>query len=124
MPTILVIEDDEATRSLLARALTREGYVVIEAADGRVAQGYMTTKQPDLVITDIVMPDCDGIEFIHYVRSLERRVPIVAVSGGGRLPAGGYLDMARLSGAAAVFAKPFCLASIFSSLQTLLPRPT
>ena len=72
MPTILVIEDDEATRSLLARALTREGYVVIEAADGRVAQGYMTTKQPDLVITDIVMPDCDGIEFIHYVRSLKR----------------------------------------------------
>jgi DNA-binding response OmpR family regulator len=122
MATIMVIEDDEGTRSLLARALKREGYEVVEAADGRVAQGQMAARQPDLVITDIVMPNCDGIEFIHYMRSLERRVPIVAVSGGGRLPAGGYLDMARLSGAVAVFTKPFDLGALMASLRTLLPQ--
>ena len=120
----MVIEDDEATRSMLTRALRREGYDVIEATDGQMAQRHMAETPPDLVITDIVMPNCDGIEFIHFMRSQERRVPIVAVSGGGRLPAAGYLDMARLSGAAAVFLKPFDLGQLLSSLPALLVRPT
>ena len=79
-PTVLVVEDDEEARRVLARELVRRGYDVQEAADGRTALERWAARRPDLVLLDLGLPDLDGVDLIGRIRR-EATTPIVILSG-------------------------------------------
>jgi DNA-binding response OmpR family regulator len=119
---VLVIEDDAEMRRLLARALSRK-YRVVEAEDGRRGVEVVKLLRPAVVITDIVMPDKDGIETIREIQALVPGTKIVAISGGGLSGNRMLLDEARAFGVDAVLAKPFALEGLLATVEKLL-RPT
>ncbi len=120
MATILLVEDDEAFRTMLRRALQRRGHSVIEAAEGGAALRTLESATVDLVITDIVMPDMEGIETIRALRRSHPDLQIIAMSGGGRVHPASYLDTAATFGAARVFSKPFDNEDLFAAIDELL----
>lgn len=106
MPRILVIEDDEQTRGLLREMLERAGYEVADVANGDLGLKKQRENPCQLVITDILMPDKEGIETIMELRKDDPRVPIIAISGGGVAGGLDYLAVAKNLGARRTFAKP------------------
>lgn len=108
MARILIIDDDEIIRVLLREILEEAGHEVEDAPDGRAGLRCFRKSAPDLVITDILMPEKDGVELIMELQDLNPRVRIVAMSGGGRgLDAAFNLRMAQDFGARRVLVKPF-----------------
>jgi len=107
MQHILLVDDDEAVRTIVRIALVRLGYVVREARNGREAMRLCSESKPDLMLTDIIMPEQEGIETIGAVRRKYPKVKLIAMSGGGRVSATDYLHTALAMGADAVLAKPF-----------------
>src|SRR5690606_24736988 len=104
---ILVVEDEAVTRQALSADLTQRGASVLQAANG--AEGLRRLAEHpeiELVVTDIIMPDVEGITFIRKARCTHPRLKIVAMSGGGFIDARDYLDSARTFGADAVLEKP------------------
>jgi CheY-like chemotaxis protein len=79
---VLVVEDDKATREVVRRALERDGWVVSEAENGRVALEGLARAMPDLIVLDLMMPEMDGFQFVSELRKTEagRRVPVVVVT--------------------------------------------
>lgn len=121
MPKILVIEDDDQIRTLIRKMLENEtDYNVIEAADGNQGITQFKKHVPDLVITDIIMPDKEGIETIKDLRKEFSEVKIIAISGGGRIGPYDYLDLAKRLGASEVFEKPFDLKELVAAVKKLL----
>jgi DNA-binding NtrC family response regulator len=121
---ILVVDDDDPMRFMLSRALTRSGYAVLEAANGTEGRRILAENPVDLMITDIIMPGEEGIETILHVRKSHPALPIIAISGGGRLRKEGYLDLARSCGAHAALAKPFDLPDLLKTIEQVLgPQP-
>ncbi len=117
---ILVIDDDEQIRLLVRKMLETGGYCVDEASDGRVGmQKYMAEPQ-DLVITDLIMPDKEGLETIRELRRYNPDVKIIAMSGGGSLPANNYLHMAESFGAQRTLHKPFRIDEMLDAVRALL----
>jgi len=106
-------------RDMLRQALQRRGHTVDEAADGREALRRFEEHQPDVVITDLVMPGMEGIETIQVMHKLHPDLPIIAISGGGRLGPDGYLAIAAQIGAKRTFAKPFRLEDVATAVQEL-----
>lgn len=104
---ILVIDDDPLVRATLRALLEGEGYEVTIAVDGENGLEAFRRHTPDLVITDIVMPEVEGIETIRQMREIAPNLPILAISGGGRGVSLDYLRMAQRLGATEVLAKPF-----------------
>jgi CheY-like chemotaxis protein len=100
LKTVLVVDDDTGFRELIASILVKAGYRVHEAADGSEAIAAARESQIDLLITDIVMPNREGIETIQYFSKALPNVPIVAVSGSSQ-----YLRSAKALGAAATLEK-------------------
>ncbi len=111
MRHILVVDDDESVRQVIASALKREGYTVQEAANGREAVEHLKQRAVDLVITDILMPEQDGLETIMSVSGENRAVPIIAMTGLSSHSAL-YLEMARTFGALRILEKPFEMAEL------------
>ena len=105
MAKILVIDDDPQLRRLLGRVLTATGHAVHEAKNGREGIDMFNLTLPALVITDLVMPDTEGIETIRELRRAAPALPILAISGGSNHPL--YLRAATELGATAALAKPF-----------------
>src|ERR1700680_1216734 len=105
MAKILLIDDDPQLRRLLSRVLKGAGHTVREAKDGREGIELFHRTRPALVITDIVMPDTEGIETIRELRREAPALPILAISGGGNLSL--YLRLADELGATTTLAKPF-----------------
>ena len=120
MPTILVIEDDEAVRGLLLRHLVGAGYEVQEAANGTTGLAAYRHQQSDLVITDIVMPETEGLETIRELRRVNPKVKIIAISGAAGGRADGYLDLAMGFGARRSLSKPFTRADLLSVVAEVL----
>jgi len=120
MATILLVEDDEQFRRMLQRTLERAGYRVVPAADGREALNRIDAVRPDLVLTDLIMPDMEGLETIQALRRREPPPPIVAMSGGGRMSPDNYLLAARRMGARETLAKPFSTAELLAAIGTAL----
>lgn len=112
MSKILVIDDDAAVRRTIARVLVREGYEVLSAEDGRRGLALFRSEDPDLVLTDIIMPDQEGIETIIAMGKLRPDVKIIAMSGGGRIANVDLLTMAQKFGAAETIRKPFDPATL------------
>ncbi|HTZ77111.1 MAG TPA: response regulator [Stellaceae bacterium] len=116
---ILVVDDDSAVRDSISLVLLDAGFTVEQAENGMEAMRRLEQRQPDLVITDILMPHKEGIECIREIRSRAPDVPVIAISGGGGGNAD-YLRMAGLLGAAAVLAKPFDPAELVELAKSLV----
>ncbi len=109
MAHILIIDDEDMVRMVLRQSLEKVGHTVTEADNGTrgIAALHDSDAAVDLVITDIVMPEKEGVETIAEIRAERPELPIIAVSGGGRIGPENYLDAARRLGANHAFAKPF-----------------
>ena len=116
MGRILIMEDDESIRLALRKTLLRAGHEVREAANG--AEGALIYRKdpPDLIITDILMPDQDGVETLLDLRQTLPDVKIIVISGNAQE----FLPIARDLGAHKTFAKPFQQAEILEAVSDLL----
>ena len=83
MKRILLVEDDNALRPLLVKLLRKNGYKVLEAADGYEAEAILNKETVDIVISDLLMPGKDGIELLMSIREKYPNLPLIAMSGGG-----------------------------------------
>ena len=122
MSAILVIDDDASVREVVSEMLRLEGHDVTIAENGRDALPLLARHHFDLVITDLIMPEKEGIETISEIRRTYKTIPIVAISGGGRLGPGDYLETARYIGANATLAKPFARQELLATIASLLER--
>jgi CheY-like chemotaxis protein len=104
---ILVVDDEEDIRDVARLLLESEGYSVVCVEDGRSAIREVDKQNFDLVITDMLMPEMDGVELINELRRRDPGQPIMAISGGGHAPKESYLQIAHLCGAQVLLAKPF-----------------
>jgi len=107
MARILVIDDDEIMNGMTVQLLSEAGYEAEGAHDGDSGLKILASKQFDLVVTDIVMPEKEGIETIISIRNRSKALPIIAISGGGKISPEQYLRMAQHFGADYTFEKPF-----------------
>jgi DNA-binding NtrC family response regulator len=128
-PELLLIDDDVAMRSMLFRVITRAGYKVHEAGDGREGLKILADHPIALVLTDIIMPDVEGVELIFRIRKSHPWMPIIAMSGGGRMSPKGYLEVAKSCGANRTISKPFDIDQLLGWVADLLaekknPAPT
>lgn len=120
MTTILVIEDDSEYRTMLRDMLELDGYRVIEAEDGEVGLRLYQEKKPDLTITDLIMPNKEGIELIMDLRSEFPDAKIIATSGGGRADPDIFLRAAKNLGAKCVLRKPFKRKKLLATIEECL----
>jgi CheY-like chemotaxis protein len=120
MSVILVIEDDGELREMLKTALIRKDYIVLEAENGKEALIHFKPGVTDLVITDLIMPEEDGLKVIMKMRELKKGLKVIAISGGGKAGPGSYLELAKALGADAVYSKPFSINDLVSKIEKLL----
>lgn len=120
MADILVIDDDDGFRAMVCKLLTRAGHKVYECQNGKKGIVLMRQNVVPLVITDLIMPDQEGIETIIQLRKEFPEVKIIAMSGGGRGSSDIYLDSAMRLGASRCFAKPFDTVVFLQAVTELL----
>jgi CheY-like chemotaxis protein len=120
MATILLVEDDALVREVLSSAIESKGHTVVTAANGVEGLNQFAQRPFDLVISDIIMPDMEGIGMIREMRRKNPDVKIVAISGGGRTGNLDFLDIAKKLGASAIMKKPIRTADIYSLLDDCL----
>ena len=120
MARILIIDDEAMIRDLLVQILDREGYETITASDGKDGIKIYRENPADLVITDLLMPEKDGLETIMELRGDSRDVKIIAMSGGGKIDSKTYLQIAETMGAIETLTKPFDLRELLKKVQELL----
>lgn len=120
MPAILLIEDDKELREMLATALFRKDYVVMEAVNGKEALVHFKPGVTDLVITDLIMPEEDGLKVIMKMREIKPSIKVIAISGGGKAGPSGYLNLAKALGADATYSKPFSINDLIAKIVELL----
>lgn len=120
MAKILVVDDDEMVRKTVTAFLQQAGHSVITADDGREAIGRVSDCALDLVITDILMPERDGLELIAWLRRRGATIRILAMSGGGRTRSMEFLPAAASFGATATIKKPFTRDQFISKVTELL----
>ena len=123
MGQILLIEDETTFRTVITAALTRMGHTVIEAVDGRTGLALFKAHGADLVITDVMMPDQDGLEVIMEIRRGKNPTPILAMTGHpGETEL--YLKLAKSLGAQRILAKPFRMEEFLDAIDEFVPgRP-
>ena len=107
MPKILLVEDDDQLRPMLKLLLTGAGYEVWDTPNGTLVCNMHHEQSFDLVITDLVMPDIEGLGVIMELRRTDPNVPIIAMSGGGQGGGEEYLRVAQKLGAQRTLSKPF-----------------
>jgi DNA-binding response OmpR family regulator len=120
---VLVIEDDDLLRGLLRSAFTRAGWSVSEARDGSEGLASYARTPVDVVITDILMPEKEGLETIRELNAQSPGVKIIAISGGGKGLNLDVLDIAKRFGATVTLEKPFDLEKLLELAKELLSRP-
>lgn len=121
---ILLVDDEAAVRNALERVLTRAGYTVMAVENGAQAIEYAQQRPVDLVVTDLIMPEQEGIETIVRLRRIHPNLPIVAMSGGGSGDPADYLKIARGLGAKATLAKPFHPDVLLTTIARFCPPPS
>jgi CheY-like chemotaxis protein len=120
MARILLIDDDDSVRTMLRKTLAHFGHTVIETRNGQEGLKLSLHANADLVITDIVMPEKDGLEVLMELRKKHPSAKIIAISGGGRQSAMDYLQVAKLLGAAKILDKPFSSEVLMEAVNELL----
>ena len=120
MARILIIDDDEQVLDMLYESLTREGYDVLRAPNGEQGLRLYRQEPVDLIITDIIMPEKEGIETIIELRKDFPDVKIIAMSGGGRIVTKDYLHLAKIFGVQRTFKKPVAREQLLDAIKALL----
>jgi CheY-like chemotaxis protein len=123
MQNILVIDDDKLMCLALARILVSAGYDVTQAYNGEEGLQKYRGGKFDLVITDLIMPDKEGIQIIRELRKEDTSIRIIAMSAGGRGGATDYLKWARLMGAKLCLSKPIRREELLTAVTTVLAAP-
>lgn len=120
---ILLVEDERPFRELIAAFLKASGYLVQTVTDGREASRWLAANPADLVLTDLCMPESDGMELLMQMRKAHPHVPIIVMSGGVGGEMAGMLRTAELLGARRTLEKPFALKDLTEAVQSVLgPR--
>lgn len=122
MPHILLIDDDDMVRFALSMALEMAGFDVTQAEHGAdpVIRQMLSGTLPDLIVSDIVMPEKEGIELLMDIKRQHPNLPVICISGGGRLSGTDFLSGAKLLGASAVFRKPLDEEQLIQKIRELL----
>ena len=120
MSRILIIDDDDLIRQMLRAVLEREGYDVLDASDGREGLRVFMKNPVDLVVTDLVMPEKEGLEIIIELRRNFPDLKIIAISGGGTVGGSQYLDVAGKLGADKIMGKPLKLREFIAIVKGLM----
>lgn len=120
---VLIIDDDAALLRLMSMAFTAAGYQTVSADNGRAGIRMAGTHMPDLVVTDIVMPDIEGIGCIRAIKQGARPPKVIAISGAGRARGADYLSWARHLGADEVLAKPFRMSELMKISKSVIAKP-
>lgn len=120
MEPILIIDDDPAIVNVFTQFLENLGYSVQSASEGKEALGLINKQPPALIITDILMPEMDGLEIVTYIREHHPDLPVIAVSGGMKTASMNFLPLAQRFGACKVFEKPVPLSKLRAAVEELL----
>ena len=121
--SILIIDDDAAVSRTLSLILTRAGYRVSTVTGGRKGLELLSQESFDLVLTDIIMPELDGIEAIRRIRTDHPGLRIIAMSGGGQIDKADFLHMAEALGADRVLEKPVRSERLLELVGSVLANP-
>ena len=120
MPGVLIVEDDKELREMLKMSLLRRNFTVLEAENGKEAITHFKPSLTDLVVTDLIMPEEDGLKVVIKLRELKPSIKIIAISGGGKVGPGSYLNLAKALGADAIYSKPFSINDLTTKIEQLL----
>jgi CheY-like chemotaxis protein len=120
MAQVLVVDDEDQVRKLIRLVMEQEGHTVVEASNGKRATQRIQEAEIDLVISDVVMPDMDGLELIREIRRTYQGIKILAISGAGKEGPGLYLNIAERFGADAILMKPFAPDQLIEKVSALL----
>jgi DNA-binding response OmpR family regulator len=123
MAKILVLDDEPSILMMIRKMLEKAGYEVSTALNGKEGMKLFEKEKPDLVITDIIMPEKEGLETIFELRRTHPELKIIAISGGGRISPDGYLPGAKLLGANMIFQKPLVQKEFLAGVASLLNDP-
>ena len=119
--TILLVEDEELLRAGVQEVLEIQGYKVITAPDGEQALACLAAEPIDLIITDLVMPKMDGVDFVKQLREIKPDLPVIVVSGSTRNIMQRYgIDSIQVPGANASLPKPFKSVDLIEQVRQLL----
>lgn len=119
MTKVLLVDDDEMVRYAIRAALEIAEIEVVEQPNGKFIKDLASLDGIDVVVTDIFMPDVEGMEIISTLRTHVPHIPVIAVSGGGRINAKDYLQSATDLGAEAAFEKPFNEVDLVDKIREL-----
>ncbi len=120
MARVLLMDDDAILRDTVARGLDRGGHSVHQAENGRDGLAVLEDHAVDVVLTDINMPDMDGIEVIMALGQARPGLPVIAISGGGLMSRELLLESAGALGAIEVLAKPFEVADLLAAVERVV----
>ncbi len=120
MKKILIVDDDIHYLNMLKEFLSKENFKIRTASNGYEALDQIEKEKPDIVLTDIIMPDKEGIQVIRELRLKDKNIPIFAMSGGGRIEPNNYLKIAQKLGAHKTFVKPFSLNELHMAIKEAL----
>jgi CheY-like chemotaxis protein len=120
MALILLIDDDENVNNVLLQVLLNAGYEVESVTSGELGLKQLEAKSFDLIITNIIMPGKEGLEIILALRKRNNVIPIIAISGGGKIDPEIYLEMALMLGAAYTFRRPFSIEPFLTAVRKCL----
>lgn len=120
MAKILVVDDEQGLLANIARYLEVLGHEVATAGNGQLALRALADRAPDLLVTDLNMPDMDGVELLEALGRLGSRVPVIAMSGGARSPGVHPLQAAPALGAVVTLEKPFTLEELRAAVERVL----
>jgi len=119
---VLIVEDDDGLRGALAACLRVAGFPVRAAADERAALKCFAEERPAAVVSDLILPQGEGLNTLQAMRKSAPDVPIIVMSGGGWFAANDLLGLASSLGADAAISKPFEPAALIDMVRTLLPK--
>lgn len=123
MARILLIDDEAMVRYALSRFLTSSGHEVVEAVDGADPVVAKSLGNVDAVVTDVIMPNREGMGILLQCKERHPGLPVFVISGGGRIGRAEYLETAQALGADAVFAKPFDERDLLAAIEGALAGP-
>ena len=120
MTKILLVEDEALFAEMIQKTLVAFGYEVVQARNGKEALKLYDPQTMGLVLTDLIMPDLEGVELIVALQRIEPSVRVIAMSGGGRNSPQSYLMVAERVGAVKTLAKPFSIAELVAAVRECL----
>jgi DNA-binding response OmpR family regulator len=119
MANILVVDDDPLILRTIGRVLRGSGHSVVEVDRAERALAYLDANKPDLMITDIVMPEQDGLSLLQQVHALHPGVVTLVISGGGETTGSEFMEMAKSLGARQTLKKPFDILVLLNAVNDL-----